>query len=60
MAGLGEYWLVHPTDRVFYIYRLAEGRYSKPDVQPTAGETPVATLPGLAIQWATVFPESVT
>jgi Uma2 family endonuclease len=55
--GVGEYWLVHPTDQVLFIYRLADGRYGKPDVRPALGETPVATLPGLVIQWASVFPQ---
>lgn len=54
--GVREYWLVHPTDRVLILYRLKDGRYAKPDVQPATGEAAVATLPGLMIQWANVFP----
>jgi Uma2 family endonuclease len=50
-AGVQEYWLVHPTDRMVTIYRLREGEYGKPEVQDLAGETPVAVLPGVAIAW---------
>lgn len=28
-----EYWLVHPTDRVLAVYRLAGEEYGKPDVR---------------------------
>ncbi len=50
-AGVGEYWLVHPTDRIVTIYRLADGEYGKPEVRELEGETPVAALPGVAIAW---------
>jgi Uma2 family endonuclease len=48
-AGVLEYWLVHPTDRIVTIYLLREGEYGKPQVRELKGETPVAILPGLAI-----------
>jgi Uma2 family endonuclease len=57
---VGEYWLVHPTDRTVSIYRLEDGRYSKPDVMAAVGETPVAILPGLSIMWNRVFPVAET
>lgn len=50
-AGVPEYWLVHPTDRMVTIYRLAGVEYGKPDVQELTGETPVGVLPGVAIAW---------
>ncbi|MEY6434289.1 Uma2 family endonuclease [Thioalkalicoccus limnaeus] len=50
-AGVREFWLVHPTDRMVTIYRLAEGRFGKPEICELAGETPVAALPGVAIAW---------
>ncbi len=31
-SGVLEYWLVHPTDRLVHVYRLANGQYGKPDV----------------------------
>jgi Uma2 family endonuclease len=50
-AGVPEYWLVHPVDRIVTVYRLMNGEYGKPDVYDLAGETPVAVLPGVVIQW---------
>lgn len=50
-AGVREYWLVHPTDRVVTVYRLQDGQYGRPDVFELAGETPVGVLPGVAIAW---------
>lgn len=50
-AGVREYWLVHPTDRMVTIYRLAGAEYGKPEVCVLAGETPVGVLPGVAIAW---------
>ena len=50
-AGVREYWLVHPTDRMVTIYRLAGAEYGKPEVYLLAGETPVGVLPGVAVAW---------
>jgi Uma2 family endonuclease len=50
-AGVREYWLVHPWDRLVTRYLLAGAEYGKPEVQELAGETPVAVLPGVAIRW---------
>ena len=50
-AGVKEYWLVHPTDRVLFIYRLEGEEYGKPDVQVLVGETPISVLPGVVIAW---------
>ena len=44
-------WLVHPTDRVLTVYRLAQGAYGRPEVQPLTGETQVAAIPGLFVAW---------
>jgi Uma2 family endonuclease len=49
--GVKEYWLVHPTDQVLIIYRLAGAEYGKPDVQELVGETPIVVLPGVVITW---------
>lgn len=53
--GVREYWLVHPTDRVVTIYRLAQGRYGLPEVAELLGFTKIATLPGIAIDWTAVL-----
>jgi Uma2 family endonuclease len=50
-AGVREYWLVHPTDRMVTIYRLSDGEYGKSDVWELTGETPVGVLPGVVIAW---------
>lgn len=50
-AGVREYWLVHPTDRLLTIYRLDNGEYGKPDIRELTGETPIAALSGLVIAW---------
>jgi Uma2 family endonuclease len=50
-AGVREYWMVHPTDRVLTVYRLENGVYGKPDTQLLEGETPVGVLPGVVIAW---------
>ena len=53
-AGVREYWLVHPTDRVLTVYRLGTDGYGKPDIQELTGETAVGVLPGVTIRWAPI------
>ncbi len=50
-AGVLEYWLVHPIDKVLLIYTLEAGSYGKPKVQALEGETIVGALPDLLIKW---------
>jgi Uma2 family endonuclease len=50
-AGVREYWLVHPVDRVIVIYRLENGEYGKPDVREMNEATPVGILPGVTVSW---------
>ena len=50
-AGVREYWLVHPTDRIVTLYRLENGKFGTPDVCELSGETPVGVLPGVTISW---------
>jgi len=50
-AGVSEFWLVHPTDRVLTVYRLVGTEYGRPDTQALEGETPVGVLPGVVIRW---------
>lgn len=50
-AGVREYWLVHPEDRIVMMYRLQQDGYGKPDVQPLEGETTVGILPEVVIRW---------
>lgn len=54
-AGVHEFWLVHPADRVLTAYTLnAEGRYDRPHVQLLEGSTDLAGLMGVRIDWDTV------
>jgi Uma2 family endonuclease len=55
--GVREYWLVHPTDRIVFIYRLEDGRYGKPPVRAPSDDAQGARLPGLAIPGGRGFPE---
>jgi Uma2 family endonuclease len=50
-AGVREYWMVHPADRVLTVYRLADGAYGKPDTQLLEGTTAVGVLPGVVVAW---------
>jgi Uma2 family endonuclease len=50
-AGVREYWLVHPADRIVTVYRLENGAFGKPDMFDMGEATPVGVLPGVAIAW---------
>jgi Uma2 family endonuclease len=50
-AGVREYWLIHPTDRLLTVYRLDGAEFGKPDIQELKGETAIAVLPGVLIAW---------
>ena len=53
-AGVWEYWLVHPTDRVLTIYRLEGSAYGIPDIRELVDETPVGPLPGVVVRWGDI------
>jgi Uma2 family endonuclease len=50
-AGVPEFWLVHPSDRIVIIYRLLDGHYGQPDIFELKESTPVGVLDGVAIAW---------
>ncbi len=50
-AGVREYWLVHPVDRIVTIYLLENAKFTVPDVQEMLGQTPITVLPGVRIDW---------
>ncbi len=54
--GVGEFWVVHPTDRTIAVYRLARRRYGSIEFFDDQAVIPVKTLPGLAIEARRVFP----
>jgi Uma2 family endonuclease len=49
--GVREYWLIHPTDRVLTVYRLADGEFGKAELYELQGETQVGILPDIIIHW---------
>ncbi len=53
-AGVREYWLVHPTDRIVIVYRLESGRYGRPDIAELTGETAPEAVSGVLIDWERV------
>ena len=53
-AGVREYWLAHPADRVLTIYRLDGTAYGRPQIVELAGETPIDVLAGVTILWEPV------
>jgi Uma2 family endonuclease len=50
-AGVPEVWLIDPSDRSVTIHRLAAGRYTHPVVLPLRGQTAIAAVPGVGIDW---------
>jgi Uma2 family endonuclease len=53
-AGVREYWLIHPTDRVLTIYRYNGTAYGRPLIVELVGETAVDVLSGVRIRWAPI------
>jgi len=53
-AGVREYWLAHPADRVLTIYRLDGTAYGRPQIVELAGATPIGVLPAVTIRWEPV------
>lgn len=50
-AGVREYWLVHPVDRIVTIYRLEAGRFGVPEAREFSGCHAVGMLPEVVIDW---------
>ena len=54
--GVREYWIVAPGINTVTVYVLdARGEYQLAAEYAEPGPMPVATLPGLAVEWADVF-----
>ena len=54
-AGVREYWLVHPVDRLVTIYRHDGSAYGRPEIRELTGETPVGVLEGVAVHWEPII-----
>jgi Uma2 family endonuclease len=50
-AGVREVWLVHPTKRTVAVYRLEDGRYTRPEILELKGQTKVEAVPDIRIDW---------
>lgn len=53
-AGVREYWLVHPVDRIITIYTLQDGHYAGPEIIEMAGERAPTIFPDMLIRWQTI------
>ena len=53
--GVREYWIAYPREQNIEAYVLENGRYQLTAEYAEPGPMPVATLPGLAVEWADIF-----
>ena len=53
--GVGEYWMVSPSDNIVDVFLLENGRYSFKGKFASGDVLPVYTLPGLEINLSDVF-----
>ncbi|MDP2809608.1 MAG: Uma2 family endonuclease [Rhodocyclaceae bacterium] len=56
-AGVREFWLLHPVDRIVTIYLLENGAYGRPAVHELIGELAVTILPEVRLDWERVLRE---
>ena len=54
-SGVKEYWIVFPGLKTVAAYLLDNGQYRLQAEYAAPGPVPVATLPGLALEWAEIF-----
>lgn len=53
--GVREYWIVYPGEKTVAAYLLTGDEYQLTAEYAEPGPMPVATLPGLALEWADIF-----
>ena len=54
-AGVREYWLVHPVDRVLTVYTLNDGKFGSPEIADMAGERAPTIFPEIVIRWQAIL-----
>jgi Uma2 family endonuclease len=54
-AGVREYWLVHPVDRVITVYVLKDGHFGGPEIADMAGERAPTIFPEIVIRWQAIL-----
>ena len=50
-AGVREVWLIDPVDLTVSIHRLEAGRYGRATILELKGQTQIAAVPGVTIDW---------
>ena len=54
-AGVREYWLVHPVDRVITVYVLKDGHFGGPEIADMADERAPTIFPEIVIRWQAIL-----
>lgn len=54
-AGVREYWLVHPVDRVITVHTLKDDQYGGPEIAEMAGERSPTIFPEIVIRWQPIL-----
>ena len=54
-SGVLEYWIVYPGVKTVAAFTLVAGQYRLTAEYTEPGPIPVATLPGLSLEWADIF-----
>jgi Uma2 family endonuclease len=54
-AGVLEYWLVHPVDRVITLCTLKDGLYGGPEIADMAKERSPTIFPEIVIRWQAIL-----
>lgn len=55
-AGVKEYWICSPLERLVFVYHLQNGKLNLSEIYDETAKIAVSTLPGLAIDCSRVFP----
>jgi len=56
-SGVREYWIVYPGVKTVAAFTLVDNQYKLTAEYTEPGPIPVATLPGLTLEWAEIFTE---
>jgi Uma2 family endonuclease len=54
-AGVREVWLVHAVERTLTVYQLEAGYYGRPRILELKGQTQLAAVSGVTIDWDPVL-----
>ena len=57
IAGVREYWIADPEQRIVQVYILENERYKPAEIYTASSTVPVGVLDGCSIDLSTVFPE---